>query len=639
MLVTIHIVIVILLSAFTNNFYGHANSCSLENSLDISDGDHLSGGRIVYDGIYYSPEDYFNYNGTTRGCICKFKRCIPKCCQDYSVLNDTCQPYEQSDLLTFANYTSALNVSYKNFHLVHHDRVMCAGGKLHQLMPSVDYPEDTFILQDDGTLSIPLNLELTGALDTKDYCIEMFVVDEMYIMEISAVICIYEHPVERYSYGRRPRTLGFIRLRLLELLGAERSNKTPRCIDVRSIQSAGSAPKTPLHPPGRGEHPQYSGVKVLTQRKACLPNAKKYKLNPSQYDHDLFYVQDDGNMYRPNSEAKILHPQDYCVDMFLDPAGNETDAVSALHEGHKQIIEAWMSIAEDTEQPRETGHEALNDGTMYRPGLKAILHPQDYCVDMFLDPAGNESFAALVCVPSKEDKAMEMNVIAIPTPCPFVLSINITNADRLSDGTLMSDGYSFSPDQYFLHNGTVRGCICEVKKCIRKCCPFGSAIYGKKCKSYTKPFSVKVHDGEKPTIINGSENDFYYIPSKKCSALGLYQLQPSLFPDDVFYVQHDGNMYMPHQKNKNLRPQDYCVEIFINKKGKESFSALVCNPDEEVSGGEERHRLLLGRTDLLEDIPLQLRQTFTDGSTSTLQIDGLEEEIMPQYNDFLDPSN
>ncbi|KAF2890975.1 hypothetical protein ILUMI_15198, partial [Ignelater luminosus] len=36
------------------------------------------------------------------------------------------------------------------------------------------------------------------------------------------------------------------------------------------------------------------------------------------------------------------------------------DAVSALHEGHKQIIEALMSIAEDTEQPRETRHEALS---------------------------------------------------------------------------------------------------------------------------------------------------------------------------------------------------------------------------------------------------------------------------------------
>ncbi|KAF2904953.1 hypothetical protein ILUMI_01221 [Ignelater luminosus] len=36
------------------------------------------------------------------------------------------------------------------------------------------------------------------------------------------------------------------------------------------------------------------------------------------------------------------------------------DAVSALHEGHKQIIEALMFIAEDTEQPRATRHEALS---------------------------------------------------------------------------------------------------------------------------------------------------------------------------------------------------------------------------------------------------------------------------------------
>ncbi|KAF2885343.1 hypothetical protein ILUMI_20812 [Ignelater luminosus] len=36
------------------------------------------------------------------------------------------------------------------------------------------------------------------------------------------------------------------------------------------------------------------------------------------------------------------------------------DAVSTLHEGHKQIIQALMSIAGNTEQPRETRHEALS---------------------------------------------------------------------------------------------------------------------------------------------------------------------------------------------------------------------------------------------------------------------------------------
>lgn len=37
----------------------------------------------------------------------------------------------------------------------------------------------------------------------------------------------------------------------------------------------------------------------------------------------------------------------------------QADAVSALHEGWKQIIEPLMSIAKDLEQPRETRHEAL----------------------------------------------------------------------------------------------------------------------------------------------------------------------------------------------------------------------------------------------------------------------------------------
>lgn len=34
-------------------------------------------------------------------------------------------------------------------------------------------------------------------------------------------------------------------------------------------------------------------------------------------------------------------------------------AVSALHDGHKQITQVLISIAEDTEQPRATRDEAL----------------------------------------------------------------------------------------------------------------------------------------------------------------------------------------------------------------------------------------------------------------------------------------
>ncbi|KAF2895395.1 hypothetical protein ILUMI_10780 [Ignelater luminosus] len=46
-----------------------------------------------------------------------------------------------------------------------------------------------------------------------------------------------------------------------------------------------------------------------------------------------------------------------CLSQTRWPA--RADAVSALHEGHKQIIEALMSIAEDAEQPRETRHKPL----------------------------------------------------------------------------------------------------------------------------------------------------------------------------------------------------------------------------------------------------------------------------------------
>ncbi|KAF2880800.1 hypothetical protein ILUMI_25375 [Ignelater luminosus] len=67
------------------------------------------------------------------------------------------------------------------------------------------------------------------------------------------------------------------------------------------------------------------------------------------------------------------------------------DAVSVLHEGHKQIIEALMSIAQDTEQPRKTRHEALriNLITSNRPSKRK--HPESDYKDLSQRTRGRSS--------------------------------------------------------------------------------------------------------------------------------------------------------------------------------------------------------------------------------------------------------
>ncbi|GBP83595.1 hypothetical protein EVAR_49086_1 [Eumeta japonica] len=69
--------------------YGAAPApCSLDTSIDITDGTHLIDGSIYFRGIHYErSEHYFdNVTNTERGCICKKRKCMQKCCPQGQVL-------------------------------------------------------------------------------------------------------------------------------------------------------------------------------------------------------------------------------------------------------------------------------------------------------------------------------------------------------------------------------------------------------------------------------------------------------------------------------------------------------------------------------------------------------------------------
>lgn len=74
-------------------------------------------------------------------------------------------------------------------------------------------------------------------------------------------------------------------------------------------------------------------------------------------------------------------------------------------------------------------------------------------------------------------------------PCDFQDSVNITNGVLQTDGAIIFDGTKYPKEQYsnmdfILINGTtratvdphLRGCPCNVKPCIRLCCPLGSFV-------------------------------------------------------------------------------------------------------------------------------------------------------------------
>lgn len=80
------------------------------------------------------------------------------------------------------------------------------------------------------------------------------------------------------------------------------------------------------------------------------------------------------------------------------------------------------------------------------------------------------------------------NRVAVsPIPCEFYDSTTIGHGRHLNNGSIKYNGVMFNPDQYgtidhsitnnnfeiVYDKNRIRGCVCNVKKCIRICCPYG----------------------------------------------------------------------------------------------------------------------------------------------------------------------
>lgn len=84
----------------------------------------------------------------------------------------------------------------------------------------------------------------------------------------------------------------------------------------------------------------------------------------------------------------------------------------------------------------------------------------------------------------------QISLVEFNLPCNFIDSINITDGILQSNKSILFNGILFPKDQYAKvnynkRNGNsaitivepyIRGCPCNIKECIRLCCPFGSFV-------------------------------------------------------------------------------------------------------------------------------------------------------------------
>jgi hypothetical protein len=171
-------------------------------------------------------------------------------------------------------------------------------------------------------------------------------------------------------------------------------------------------------------------------------------------------------------------------------------------------------------------------------------------------------------------------------PCPPALTVNITDGDLKSDGSIRKDGIVYNKSDYFhSEDGMILGCVCIIKFCVRKCCNPDEVMSNNTCVKGEKNVSFDVYNG---THLSTKEKDFYKIYNLYCENDN-FQLFPNMsdpFHPDNFYIQQNGSVYIPNliPEKPMHGPEEYCVENFVKPDQPATFSVLFCtiNDDYEL---------------------------------------------------------
>lgn len=134
------------------------------------------------------------------------------------------------------------------------------------------------------------------------------------------------------------------------------------------------------------------------------------------------------------------------------------------------------------------------------------------------------------------------HLVQMQGPCNFLNTVNITsghldqNGNYLHKGVIFKKGL-FAEYNYIVENLTelikvephIRGCLCDIKPCIRLCCK-GTLASSSACIK-TDTFTVPTNDEDEEIDITGKR--FGVLVGRPCGIM--YKLEPEDYPDDRWY--------------------------------------------------------------------------------------------------------
>jgi hypothetical protein len=187
--------------------------------------------------------------------------------------------------------------------------------------------------------------------------------------------------------------------------------------------------------------------------------------------------------------------------------------------------------------------------------------------------------------------------------CDRLLSVVIEKWQMLANGSLLSlDGIhvTYSPDLFWedTHDNVtqVRGCICKLRNCIRKCCPEGQTLLedgtcSDSNSTLLHPFSPQFTDENNQSV---TDIDVFTLYGNPCQG-GVYRLDDE---SDVFTLSPTGVLNVPAEGN--FTAAEYCIEGFENP---EQILPLLCFTDDEEVAEEEQGTGMLYAVGMIISVP------------------------------------
>lgn len=134
------------------------------------------------------------------------------------------------------------------------------------------------------------------------------------------------------------------------------------------------------------------------------------------------------------------------------------------------------------------------------------------------------------------------HIVQMQGPCNFLNTINITSGHMDQNGNFHHKGVVFKKGMFAEYNYIVenltelvkvephtRGCLCDIKPCIRLCCVGGSPNSSACVKTDT--LIVPTHDEDEEIELSG--NRYGVLTGRPCGLM--YKLEPEDYPDDRWY--------------------------------------------------------------------------------------------------------